>query len=160
MPPIEENDLFVLYRDDNSLRKVTLEQLKESINPITIGDTEPGNPGIGDLWVDTNECPPVLNIYDDCDDPGNPTWKPIGGGGDDGPDAEVLQPSIVAPSDNAGMSKKAETDEITKFECSVLTFSGNKDLDLLSAGDAVEQDSGYTPVTDTITSVDENTYSL
>ena len=49
-------------------------------NPITIGGTEPGNPSTGDLWVNTGECPPTLNIYDDCDDPGNPTWKPIGGG--------------------------------------------------------------------------------
>ena len=37
MPPIEENDLFVLYRDDDSLRKVTFEQLKEEINPTPAG---------------------------------------------------------------------------------------------------------------------------
>ena len=50
-------------------------------NPITIGGTQPGNPSVGDIWIDTSDCPPTLNIYDDCDDPGNPTWKPIGGGG-------------------------------------------------------------------------------
>ena len=44
------------------------------------GDNQPGNPSIGDIWVDTSQCPPVINIWDDCDDPGNPTWKPIGGG--------------------------------------------------------------------------------
>ena len=48
------------------------------------GDNQPGNPSIGDIWVDTSQCPPVINIWDDCDDPGNPTWKPIGGDGGDG----------------------------------------------------------------------------
>ena len=39
MPPIEENDLFILYRDDDSLRKVTVEQMKEEFGggtPIPI----------------------------------------------------------------------------------------------------------------------------
>ena len=33
MPPIEENDLFIVYRDDDTLRKVTLEQMKEEFTP-------------------------------------------------------------------------------------------------------------------------------
>ena len=45
-----------------------------------VGGTEPGSPAAGDIWVDTSACPPAINIWDDCDDPGNPTWKPIGGG--------------------------------------------------------------------------------
>ena len=48
---------------------------------LITGDTEPTDPKPGDIWVDTGDCPPTINIWDDCDDPGNPTWKPIGGGG-------------------------------------------------------------------------------
>ena len=48
---------------------------------VISGDTQPGNPSLGDIWIDTGDCPPTINIWDDCDDPGNPTWKPIGGGG-------------------------------------------------------------------------------
>ena len=29
MPPIQDNDLFVLYRDDGTLRKVTIDEMKE-----------------------------------------------------------------------------------------------------------------------------------
>ena len=53
-------------------------------NPITIGGPQPGNPSPGDIWIDLGDCPPTINIWDDCDDPGNPTWKPIGGGGGGG----------------------------------------------------------------------------
>ena len=48
------------------------------------GNTQPGNPSPGDIWIDTSDCPPTINVWDDCDDPGNPTWKPIGGGGGGG----------------------------------------------------------------------------
>ena len=37
-------------------------------------------PSLGDIWFDTSDCPPTINIWDDCDDPGNPIWRPIGGG--------------------------------------------------------------------------------
>ena len=53
-------------------------------NPITIGGPQPNNPSPGDIWIDTGDCPPTINIWDDCDDPGNPTWTPIGGGGGGG----------------------------------------------------------------------------
>ena len=53
-------------------------------NPITIGGPQPNTPSPGDIWIDTGDCPPTINIWDDCDDPGNPTWKPIGGGGGGG----------------------------------------------------------------------------
>ena len=43
--------------------------------------TPPANPSPGDIWIDLSDCPPTINIWDDCDDPGNPSWKPIGGGG-------------------------------------------------------------------------------
>ena len=90
---IKDGTLTIKDADDNVLGEFTANQEApaevvipatkwEDIedNPITIGEIEPGNPSIGDLWVDMSECPPVLNIYDDCDDPGNPTWQPIGGG--------------------------------------------------------------------------------
>ena len=48
------------------------------------GDTQPNNPSLGDIWIDTGVCPPTINVWDDCDDPGNPIWTPIGGGGGGG----------------------------------------------------------------------------
>ena len=53
--------------------------LPASADQIHIGDTYPGTPSLGDLWVNTSECPPVLYIWNDCD--GVEEWKPIGGGG-------------------------------------------------------------------------------
>ena len=50
--------------------------------PVVIsGDTFPGTPSAGDIWIDTSDCPPTINVWDDCEDPGNPSWTPIGGGG-------------------------------------------------------------------------------
>ena len=48
---------------------------------LNTSPTPPTDPSPGDIWVDLSDCPPTLNIWDDCDDPGNPSWKPIGGGG-------------------------------------------------------------------------------
>jgi len=41
---------------------------------IPVGDTPPANPQLNDLWVDTDQCPPILLIYSDCQTPGNPDW--------------------------------------------------------------------------------------
>ena len=50
--------------------------------PVVIsGDTFPGTPSAGDIWIDTSDCPPTINVWDDCENPGNPSWTPIGGGG-------------------------------------------------------------------------------
>ena len=91
---IKDGKLTIKDADDNILGEFTANQEAptevvipaakwEDIegNPITIGGTQPGNPSIGDIWIDTSDCPPTLNIWDDCDDPGNPSWTPIGGGG-------------------------------------------------------------------------------
>ena len=51
---------------------------------VIAGPNQPSNPGLGDIWIDTSDCPPTINIWDDCEDPGNPTWTPIGGGGTGG----------------------------------------------------------------------------
>ena len=49
------------------------------VNPP--GDTEPGTPSHGDIWVDTSECPPVLKIYvDEAECPGEGGWQEIEGG--------------------------------------------------------------------------------
>ena len=66
-------------------------------NPISIGDTEPGSPSLGDIWIDTSQCPPVMNIWDDCESPGNPIWTPIGGG-DAGTPLLVNTPTLSAPT--------------------------------------------------------------
>ena len=91
---IKDGKLTIKDADDNILGEFTANQEApteviipaakwEDIegNPITIGGTQPGNPSLGDIWIDTSDCPPTLNIWDDCEDPGNPIWTPIGGGG-------------------------------------------------------------------------------
>ena len=78
---LNDTDKF-LVNDGTKTETVTWAQLKADIDvPISSGDNPPQGPNLGDLWVDTSDCPPTLNVWDDCDDPGNPTWKPIGGGG-------------------------------------------------------------------------------
>ena len=61
--------------------EISLPEIPVPEDQIHIGDTYPGTPSTGDLWVDTSECPPVLQIWSDCEDPNNPGWLPIGGGG-------------------------------------------------------------------------------
>ena len=73
---------FTVNQDGDT--EITLPEIPVPEDQIHVGDTYPGTPTIGDLWVNTGECPPVFQIFDDCDDPGNPTWKPIGGGTTDG----------------------------------------------------------------------------
>ena len=51
---------------------------------FTADSEEPESPTVGDIWIDTSDCPPTLNIWTDCADPDNPEWKPIGGGGSSG----------------------------------------------------------------------------
>ena len=78
---INDSDKF-LVNDGTKTETITFAQLKAEIDhPISSGEQPPGNPNLGDIWINTNDCPPTINIWDDCDDPGNPTWKPIGGGG-------------------------------------------------------------------------------
>ena len=111
---IKDGKLTIKDADDNVLGEFTANQEAPSEiiipaakwediegNPITIGGTQPGNPSIGDIWIDTSDCPPTLNIYDDCDDPGNPTWKPIGGGG--GGDC-VQGPVQITSSNGTGLN--------------------------------------------------------
>ena len=111
---IKDGKLTIKDADDNVLGEFTANQEAPSEiiipaakwediegNPITIGGTQPGNPSIGDIWIDTSDCPPTLNIYDDCDDPGNPIWKPIGGGG--GSDC-VQGPVQITSSNGTGLN--------------------------------------------------------
>ena len=68
---------FTVNQDGDT--EITLPEIPVPEDQIHIGDTYPGTPTAGDLWVNTGECPPVLQIYNDCEDPGNPIWTPIGG---------------------------------------------------------------------------------
>ena len=91
--------------------EITIEQNSVTLGTFTVNQTgdatitlpdaatisppstdEPGTPSNGDIWIDSNECPPVLKIWSDCDGVGQ--WyeltssgpKPINpqpGGGDE-----------------------------------------------------------------------------
>ena len=77
---INDTDKF-LINDGTKTETVTWAQLKADIDvPILSGPNPPQNPSLGDIWIDTADCPPTINIWDDCDDPGTPIWRPIGGG--------------------------------------------------------------------------------
>ena len=50
-----------------AIPEISLPEIPVPEDQIHIGDTYPGTPELGDLWVDTSECPPVLQIWSDCD---------------------------------------------------------------------------------------------
>lgn len=50
---------------------------------LTVSDTAPSNPIRGQLWVDTNEDPPVVKVWDDTPGPG--AWVPVGGDVEEAP---------------------------------------------------------------------------
>ena len=64
---------------------------------VISGPDGPDGPNLGDIWVDTSDCPPTLNIWDDCDNPGNPSWTPISGAGGGNVQGPV---SIISSSAN------------------------------------------------------------
>ena len=76
-----EGDLFVLYDDGGSLIWVDATNHSNSDDrDVIISENEPVADFIGQLWVDTSECPPTLNVWDgDCDGGGG-SWVPIEGG--------------------------------------------------------------------------------
>ena len=88
IPLANETNAGLLGPDD--FKK--LQDLPEMI----AGDSQPSNPNIGDIWIDTSDCPPTINIWDDCENPGNPGWTPIGGGGG----ADCVQGAVVISSTN------------------------------------------------------------
>ena len=87
----KEGDLFVLYANENadgSIDMIWADATNHSNaddRDVIIGDQEPTNPDfIGQLWVNTSECPPTLNVWNgDCDGNGG-EWVPIEGGGGSG----------------------------------------------------------------------------
>ena len=69
--------------------EITIEQNSVTLGTFTVNQTgdatitlpdaatiyppstdEPGTPSNGDIWIDSNECPPVLKIWSDCDGTG------------------------------------------------------------------------------------------
>ena len=92
LPATGDGTITIVDADGNPVGDFTVNQAGDTEislpaipvpeDQIHIGDTYPGTPSLGDLWVDTTECPPVLNIWSDCD--GTEGWKPIGGGNSDG----------------------------------------------------------------------------
>ena len=50
------------------------------LSNFTTSPSQPGSPSANDLWIDTNECPPEIKVYTDCEGSGF-EWISIGGGG-------------------------------------------------------------------------------
>ncbi len=83
-----EGDLFVLYNDSSDPDAPNLiwvdatNHSNADDRDVIISDNEPASPDFkGQLWVNTSECPPELNIWDgDCDGTGTGGWFPVEGG--------------------------------------------------------------------------------
>ena len=86
-----QGDLFVLYANENQDGTIDMiwadatNHSNADDRDVIISDQEPTNPDfIGQLWVNTSECPPTLNVWNgDCDGNGG-EWVPIEGGGSSG----------------------------------------------------------------------------
>ena len=82
----------VIYTWDGEKWTAKIDGGSSGINPP--GDTEPGTPEHGDLWVDTSFCPPVLKLYvDDALCPGDGGWQEIKGGNGGGDGSTPIDPS-------------------------------------------------------------------
>ena len=104
------------------------------------GPNAPLDPELGDLWVDTSDCPPVLKIFD-CD--GN--WIPIEGGpgdpgitfiariDDDGtPEANTPGHILTAVADNIA-NGTAPVEYAYKWLVDGLTMGQNKTLNIVQS---------------------------
>lgn len=85
MANLKDTDKLIISRGNDSY-SYTYTDLKASLDADGIGSTDasttpPANPDIGDLWLDTNECPPELKVWTDCG--GTAQWEGISGGGGD-----------------------------------------------------------------------------
>ena len=86
---IEQNSVTLGTFTVNQAGDATI-TLPDSATIYPPSTDEPGGPSNGDIWIDTNECPPVLKIWSDCD--GDGKWwdltdsepKPINPQPDDG----------------------------------------------------------------------------
>ena len=60
---------------DSSLRLVNTRWVKQ--NAASTGTTAPTTPVRGQVWIDTSQDPPVMNVWDDTPAPG--AWVPVSG---------------------------------------------------------------------------------
>ena len=133
-----EGDLFVLYDDNGSLIWVDATNHSNSDDrDVIISENEPVADFIGQLWVDTSECPPTLNVWDgDCDGGGG-SWKPIEGGSSAG--LVQLGVAIISSGDP------------DNYVGSVLTATGGEGIS--SAGTVIDPSYSWTRDNVTIPSV-------
>ena len=123
--------------------------------PVIIsGDTFPGTPSAGDIWIDTNLCPPSINIWNDCEDPGNPGWTPIGGGDPTG----CQQGGVSIVGDNEIGSTLTATggrglDAGELLPDPIYTWTGPNGFTATGASIVAAEEGDYT-VTATITCID------
>ena len=104
------------------------------------GPSAPLDPELGDLWVDTSECPPVLKIFD-CD--GN--WIEIEGGGgtaainftpvitDDGTDQANTPGHVLTASAQNITGGTAPVESAYKWLVDGLTMGTNKIINIVSS---------------------------
>ena len=76
LPAVGDGEISI-QQNNVTIGSFTVNQTGDTV--ITLPDTatisppstdEPGSPSNGDIWIDSNECPPVLKIWSDCDGTG------------------------------------------------------------------------------------------
>ena len=158
---LNDTDKF-LINDGSKTETVTFAQLKEDLGSIiSSGENPPQNPNLGDIWIDLNDCPPTINVWDDCDNPGNPTWKPIGGG--EIPGCQQSPVSITpAGTPEIGTTLTAQggtgLDEGVLLDPPVYNWTGPDGFTATGASITADKEGVYT-VTATITCTDTSTLS-
>ena len=141
-PTIGDGEITIEDADGNVFGSFTVNQTGDgsivlpasSVNPP--GNTEPGSPSHGDLWVDTSECPPVLKIYvDDAQCPGDGGWNEIEGGapGPIAPDPGDGKNTITPPVSGSGtqldpyiLTEEFETFGDSIYSVETISFQGFK----------------------------------
>lgn len=68
-----ENDIYRAQNDTRYVYKGGAWRVIDGAFTHNPGPNRPVDPEVGDLWVNTGECPPVLMIYSDC--PNNNGWQ-------------------------------------------------------------------------------------
>lgn len=171
MANLKDTDKLIVSRGNDSY-SYTYTDLKTSLEEDGIGSTyasttPPASPTVGDLWLDTNECPPELKVWTDCS--GTAQWEGISSGGDDVTTpiidtvtltedstggsrfsgqsftADVTMFSEGAPTSQKEYSYKVtsdytgtvDTDPQSSATSTSITFSGSTNLNLLEKEDVI-----------------------
>ena len=138
-PAGSEGDVFRAQNDTRYVYEDGAWRVIDGAFTHNPGPSAPLDPELGDLWVDTSNCPPVLKIFD-CD--GN--WIEIEGGGtdainftavitDDGTDQANTPGHVLTASAQNITGGTAPVESAYKWLVGGLTMGTNKTINIVSS---------------------------